>query len=313
MPRLIIALDVPDVDPARMNPRYAADMVLHLDWPPKDGPQVVSAQWSDPEPRPSRWPSETARHAALGRIPRHRWPAVEADLDLVDRLQERLAAMDLTTPGSRPFTGADVVRHLFEQARAVVIHWHTAEAHRELEATMAPRLYTEADLAPLRGQPADRAVREQVAAGRTMVDEDDDPHDEPSCRRRVAGAVPGVQVPRVGACEHCRCRCHVAPHEFVADALIVDRCRVCDGMAPFAHPVHTHAWTADTEGVPCCLYPPDHPTHARHPVGPHGFIHDGATDRCAVSTCRRLAGDEPHHDTVTVVTSGDHDDKEPPT
>jgi hypothetical protein len=131
MPRLIIALDMSDVDPARMHPRYAADMVLHLDWPPENGPEVVSAQWSEPEPRPSRWPSEMARYAALGRIPRHRWDAVDADLDLVDSVERRLATMDLTTPGSRPFSGADIVRGLFEQARHVVIHWHTAEALRE--------------------------------------------------------------------------------------------------------------------------------------------------------------------------------------
>jgi hypothetical protein len=59
--------------------------------------------------------------------------------------------------------------------------------------------------------------------------------------------------------------------------------------------------------------PPAAPIHALHAVGPHVFINDGATPLCAVSTCRRPVDDHIHHVSVTVVTSGDPDDKEPPT
>ena len=56
-----------------------------------------------------------------------------------------------------------------------------------------------------------------------------------------------------------------------------------------------HAWTVDTDGAPCCPAPPAAPIHALHAVGPHAFIHDGATRLCAVSTCRRPLDDETHH------------------
>lgn len=140
MPRLIIALDMPD-SAAGLAPERFTEVIrsaIGENRAGRFGFDKVVAYWADadhhgdpPPRRPSRWPSETARYAALGRIPRHRWDAVDADLDLVDSVERRLATMDLTTPGSRPFSGADIVRGLFEQARHVVIHWHTAEALRE--------------------------------------------------------------------------------------------------------------------------------------------------------------------------------------
>lgn len=150
------------------------------------------------------------------------------------------------------------------------------------------------------------ASRELAAAGRTFDAAaeatsalwdvvDPDPHDNPVCRRRVQGARPGVRVPLTGACEHCLCRCHVMPHPWGEDAAQLDRCSTCEGRFPFDHEIHTHPWTVDTERVPCCQLPPDHPTHAGE-VAEHGFINDGATPMCAIPLCRRPLSDEVHHE-----------------
>jgi hypothetical protein len=160
MPRLIIALDMPDAA-AGLDPERFTEVIrsaIGENRAGRFGFDKVVAYWADdqlqPEPRPSRWPSETARYAALGRIPRHRWVHVDADLELVDRLEQRLAAMTVHSPtDGLAMSAADVVRGLFEQARHLVIHWHTAEALRELEAAMAPRIITENEIRASSGHP----------------------------------------------------------------------------------------------------------------------------------------------------------------
>lgn len=77
-----------------------------------------------PELHP-RWASHTQRLSALGRIDPCRWPAVEADLELVDRLQVRLGQMTFPHPhGGEPMAADVPLEQLLRAARNTIVHWH---------------------------------------------------------------------------------------------------------------------------------------------------------------------------------------------
>lgn len=71
---------------------------------------------------------QTGTALALARIDPARRPAVMADLELVDQLQERLAEMTFPHPhGGEPMTAALPLEQLLRAARHTILHWHETD------------------------------------------------------------------------------------------------------------------------------------------------------------------------------------------